>query len=613
MYEAKKTQYGTYEIFFNGNRVATGSADVLPNYGLSETQLTSNAPAPTAVGTQTSAPASTPVSTSPVSTNVSNPQTTNAPQPITVANTSGQKYSVPTGYDYSGAPSGGIVDIGGQKYIYQGTYLEPVPANLAGASAYVVPQTGGTAPQQAPQGATGASSTTPQGTGYTGPSIVDYLSSVGKPSDFSSRQTLAQELGIQGYIGTAEQNTQMLNILKASPVGTTGETGGPAGTGEVQPQGQPQGQPQVQTTTGVSTYQGPSIVDYLNSTGQPSDFVSRTKLAAQFGIQNYKGTAEQNTQLLHLLRQGETGVSSAESVGAGVSGGGVSDGGITGEDTFANDIKSILESFGIKSPNPLESPQNSFTNIYEKIYTELGIPTIKKQYEDTIKAFGDLQNELNGKISDINDNPWFSEGIRVQKIEKLKERYEGKLSILTNQMNLYKGFYDSARDDAQFITGQAMTAYNRQQNLTQDFIFKAIDIAEKRAEAKQKLIEVSPGATLFDPQTGQPVYTAPTKSQTKDQQISGEETTNGISSRAQQIIDGFTSLSSLTPSEQAKAKDELFALGFNSDTPPDWFVSYIQDKLQQSLLSQAVQEEWIKYRDKVMGGGKSSELNFDNL
>lgn len=51
-----------------------------------------------------------------------------------------------------------------------------------------------------------------------------------------------------------------------------------------------------------SGYMGPSIVDYLNSTGQSSDYASRSKLAADKGIQNYTGSADQNTQLLQALR-----------------------------------------------------------------------------------------------------------------------------------------------------------------------------------------------------------------------------------------------------------------------------------------------------------------------
>lgn len=51
-----------------------------------------------------------------------------------------------------------------------------------------------------------------------------------------------------------------------------------------------------------STYTGSSIVDYLKSVGQASDYGSRATLATKYGISNYTGTAEQNTQLLNLLR-----------------------------------------------------------------------------------------------------------------------------------------------------------------------------------------------------------------------------------------------------------------------------------------------------------------------
>ena len=47
-----------------------------------------------------------------------------------------------------------------------------------------------------------------------------------------------------------------------------------------------------------------SIVDYLKSKGQDSSFGARANLASQYGIKNYTGSAQQNTQLLNLLRQG---------------------------------------------------------------------------------------------------------------------------------------------------------------------------------------------------------------------------------------------------------------------------------------------------------------------
>lgn len=49
---------------------------------------------------------------------------------------------------------------------------------------------------------------------YTGNSIVDGLKGIGVDSSFAYRSKLAEVNGISNYRGTAEQNTQMLNMLK---------------------------------------------------------------------------------------------------------------------------------------------------------------------------------------------------------------------------------------------------------------------------------------------------------------------------------------------------------------------------------------------------------------
>ena len=58
--------------------------------------------------------------------------------------------------------------------------------------------------------------------------IVDYLNSKGQPSDYASRLKLAKQLGINGYIGSESQNTDMLNILnndKGSSTSSSNTTG----------------------------------------------------------------------------------------------------------------------------------------------------------------------------------------------------------------------------------------------------------------------------------------------------------------------------------------------------------------------------------------------------
>ena len=56
----------------------------------------------------------------------------------------------------------------------------------------------------------------------------------------------------------------------------------------------------------MATYTGYSIVDYLKSIGQASDFASRKKLAEQLGIKDYRGAADQNLKMLDMLRSGQT-------------------------------------------------------------------------------------------------------------------------------------------------------------------------------------------------------------------------------------------------------------------------------------------------------------------
>jgi hypothetical protein len=61
---------------------------------------------------------------------------------------------------------------------------------------------------------------------------------------------------------------------------------------------------QVKETTVKADMKTNSIVEYLQSIGVNSSFINRQKLAKQYGISNYTGTATQNTKLLNKMRSG---------------------------------------------------------------------------------------------------------------------------------------------------------------------------------------------------------------------------------------------------------------------------------------------------------------------
>lgn len=76
----------------------------------------------------------------------------------------------------------------------------PLPVELQQQSVSSMP-----APQSAPK------------IDYKGVSVVDLLNSVGAPSDYNSRKSLAVELGITNYIGSAEQNSKIIKMVMSNP------------------------------------------------------------------------------------------------------------------------------------------------------------------------------------------------------------------------------------------------------------------------------------------------------------------------------------------------------------------------------------------------------------
>lgn len=127
---------------------------------------------------------------------------------------------------------------------------------------------------------------------YTGTSgsIVSALNAIGVDSSYSNREKIAKANGISNYSGTAEQNTKMLTLLKQGKLKKAGSTSSSSSS-----------------TSYYKKYTGDSgsIVTALNAIGVDSSYSNREKIAEKNGISNYSGTAEQNTKLLNLLKQGK--------------------------------------------------------------------------------------------------------------------------------------------------------------------------------------------------------------------------------------------------------------------------------------------------------------------
>lgn len=188
----------------------------------------------------------------------------------------------------------------------------------------------------------------PANNAYTGGSIVEYLNSVNVNSSIGNRKKLGVEYGIvtkeSDYTGTAQQNTALLNAMRSGkkPVQSTPTPAQPS------------------TNKNNTSYKGSSIVDYLNLSDNKhlggSSLANRRKLATANGINNYNGTAAQNTQLLNALRGGgstNTSTNSAPTI-----------------DNIARQILRGIDSSGARIPNGHSARQKHF-NLSKATYDQV--------------------------------------------------------------------------------------------------------------------------------------------------------------------------------------------------------------------------------------------------
>lgn len=257
--------------------------------------------------------------------------------------------------------------------------------------------------------------------------------------------------------------------------------------------------------------------------------------------------------------------------------------------------------------------------------------------------------------------------------QQLGTTYDALSSMATDQINYYKtliSFYDAqeqeGRDDVMTLTKDQKGFLDAKLNLltndlerlqqTADIVSQAmldpdtagayaaagVSLNDSPQQIGQKLAKYAYSQELADtsnkmvtagytstPIAGvQPIIITDSANQQKawykkvDSSVGsgsssdGSSSSNTVSNRTSQVLDGFITIDQLTTAEQQKVRDELYKQGFDSDTPPTWFKDYIQGQKQQSLLPAVLKEEWIKYRDGVMKTGKkpaNGGINFDDL
>ena len=159
-----------------------------------------------------------------------------------------------------------------------------------------------------------------------------------------------------------------------------------------------------------------SIVDYLSSSGRDSSYAARRKLAEEYGISGYSGTASQNTKLLGMLQNGSA----------------------------TNNAAKIQELANA-------APSNPSSNVTAGVVTASGSTEAKPMYQRSGRV-----NEYYNKTRNLEKN----------KPDEFESKYEDQISsILDNIMNRPKFSYtseDMVNDD---LYKMYRDQYMRQGNL----------------------------------------------------------------------------------------------------------------------------------------------------
>ena len=283
----------------------------------------------------------------------------------------------------------------------------------------------------------------------------------------------------------------------------------------------------------------PSIVDYLNSTGQKSDYASRAQLAASKGIGGYAGTAQQNTQLLNLLRGGATGAPIAQPTATPTSapvsapqpssqsrpaGGDTelqqlakTDRNPVQETRYQELLKQEQQAGGGSGLPAFNQPTINLPQIYESLYKSSGITDVEKD----LAAKTDAYNAQRAKIS---DNPYLSEGEMTGRLSKLQDKFNADVSNVQNQiatkkadietqLNLQTKQFDinsqqvqqawnqfnsllsaGALDNA---SGEDIANLTRSTGISSSMIYSAIDQNKKKNAPQVSISQLDDGTNVY--------------------------------------------------------------------------------------------------------------------
>ena len=256
------------------------------------------------------------------------------------------------------------------------------------------------------------------------------------------------------------------------------------------------------TGFGESSYKGVSIVDYLKSVGQSSSYSDRAKLAKQYGISDYSGTAEQNTKLLGMFRKGSTGTTGST--------------GTVGVSEVSNEVEkktgeTIAKDLGINMGDQVYETSDSsrskerddaqekledideptvpgFKSTYQTLMSNAGISGIQDDINSKKALKKDLEASLRqglydeeGKLRPMELIGTHQQELQRQGLEKI-DQIDRDMAVLIDLYNTEIGVIDMQMQLAEMDYNVSVDTYNREFNKQ----IKMIDLMESEWSQEDK-------------------------------------------------------------------------------------------------------------------------------
>ena len=232
---------------------------------------------------------------------------------------------------------------------------------------------------------------------YTGVSIVDYLNSVGQSTDYASRAKLAASKGITGYTGSAQENTQLLNMLRGGATGT--------------PIAPPVTQPRILPQARQQSTQQPQVQPVQQQVPQPQPVPQPSPAAPVQPQPQQQGGGD--TELQQLAKTDRNPI----------------------QETRYQELLRQEQAAGAQAGIPgsafTPSPTLDLSGLYEGLYESSGIKDIESGLSENSRAYTEA-------VAKIKDNPYLSEATMTGRLKKLDEKFNADTTNIRNDIAMRK-------------------------------------------------------------------------------------------------------------------------------------------------------------------------------